>query len=238
MMRRKVAGVDYSLSCPAIFLETGIGFFRTNIKKYFSDWSLGSPLQFHIRGSLHSEYTCEEERYNQIAQWVLQILKEHDITEVYLEDYSYGSSGKVFHIAENTGTLKHILWKENIKINLVAPTAVKKFATGKGNADKWTMHEQFKKDTGINLSNKITPDRVVASNPVNDIVDSYYILKYGEDQISARAKEFIYRVVYDKNGCCDIEDKIYATSLDDAKNKAMFLWGVTSTDGIVAHLIT
>ena len=42
------------------------------------------------------------------------------------------------------------------------------------------MHDQFEKDTGINLSKEITPNKAIATNPVNDIVDAYYILKYGE----------------------------------------------------------
>lgn len=61
----------------------------------------------------------------------------------------------------------------------VPPTVVKKFATERGNATKEMMYEQFSQDTNMDLMKLVTPDKTVLSNPVTDIVDSYYICKYG-----------------------------------------------------------
>ncbi len=47
-----------------------------------------------------------------------------------LEGYSFGSKGKVFHIAENTGILKYKIHNMGVPLEVIPPTTVKKFATG------------------------------------------------------------------------------------------------------------
>ena len=64
-------------------------------------------------------------------------------------------------------------------VDTVAPTQVKKFATGSGRADKEKMHESFKEENSVNLQHMISPNRKNIGNPVSDIVDAYYICKYG-----------------------------------------------------------
>ena len=99
---------------------------------------------------------------------------------VTIEGYSMGSKGKVFHIAENTGLLKYKLWKHNIPFDTPAPTTVKKFATGKGNAPKERMYECFEATTGWDLESLLDCRR--DKNPVSDVVDAYYMATYGADQ--------------------------------------------------------
>ena len=70
-----------------------------------------------------------------------------------------------------------------IPLEVVPPTTIKKFATGKGNADKTMMHKSFIEETGIDLKTTITPDKKEVDNPVSDIVDSYYICKNLHDTI-------------------------------------------------------
>src|ERR1039458_47355 len=95
-----------------------------------------------------------------------------------IEDYSFGSKGRVFNLAENMGLLKYKFWKYDMKFDLVPPTVLKKFATGKGNAKKEDMYENFVKETGVDLQEKLFPGRKLG-NPVTDIVDSYYLMKWG-----------------------------------------------------------
>ena len=94
-----------------------------------------------------------------------------------------GAKGKVFHIGENCGLLNHKLWKEKMSFKVIAPTALKKFASGKGNADKCMMHESFVKDTGINLMKEMDKESKDCGSPVSDIVDSYYLARYALKQI-------------------------------------------------------
>ncbi len=99
------------------------------------------------------------------------------IDNIFIEGYSYGSKGLVFNLAENMGTLKHKLYKANKEVRIIVPGVIKKLATGKGNANKVKMYEQFVKDTGVDLMKLYEQKKL--NNPVTDIVDSFYVAKAG-----------------------------------------------------------
>ena len=61
----------------------------------------------------------------------------------------------------------------------IVPSIVKKRATTKGNANKELMYEQFMKDGGEDLVSQLGMNKL--SNPVTDIVDSYYIMRTGNE---------------------------------------------------------
>lgn len=181
-----IAGIDYSMRSPSVCIFTGTEkeaftferckfHFLTDTKKY-AEFFLNN-----IYGSRFQDWNCEYQRYKSIADWAMDHLE--GCTHIALEGYSYGSKGKVFHIAENTGVLKYKIHNTGIPLEVIPPTTVKKFATGKGNADKTMMHNSFKSDCGINLKEEITPNKSSVDNPVSDIVDSYYVCKYLHDQI-------------------------------------------------------
>jgi len=191
-----IAGIDYSLRGPAICIFHGTDsftgeknneftynncsfFYLTDTKKYANNF-LGN-----IHGKLMSDVESDPSRYDSISGWALDIVKKYKCEQVALEGYSFGSKGKVFHIAENTGVLKYKFWENRIPVDIIAPTTVKKFATGKGNADKTKMHESFMAETDKNLHQEITPLKKEVSNPVSDIVDSYYICKCFYDRLNS-----------------------------------------------------
>ena len=147
-------------------------FFLANQKKY-------EYFQYkNIEGSQQIQnWESAEERYDFISDWALDIFIHNEIEEVILEDYSYGSKGKVFHIAENTGILKWKMWNSELKYHVIAPTVIKKFATGKGNANKEKMYESFLQETSRNLQEELVIKSENIGNPTSDIVDSYYICK-------------------------------------------------------------
>jgi len=87
----------------------------------------------------------------------------------------------VFNIAENAGLLKHYLWKKGFEYHTVPPTVIKKFATGKGNANKEKLQEAFIAETGVDIKNMLDMTEK-QWNPLSDIVDAYYICKYGFEQ--------------------------------------------------------
>ena len=103
--------------------------------------------------------------------------------EVFLEGYAFANSGKsrVRSVAENTGLLKHKLYKSKHKYTPVPPSVVKKYATGRGNANKEVMYEAFNAElvTPPNLQERLRPKSKKLSNPVTDIVDAYFIAKWG-----------------------------------------------------------
>jgi len=134
---------------------------------------------------LYPEFTYPEERYNNISNWILDKVVKHKVECVYIEGYAFNAVGRVFQIAENTGVLKYRLWSNNLNCITVPPTVIKKFATGKGNANKEAMQDSFISETGINLKDilQLTDKQW---NPSSDIIDSYYVCKYG---VSENGKE-------------------------------------------------
>lgn len=183
-MEIRFAGIDYSYSCPAIAIYIGEAdkfsfdacrfFYLIDTKKY-----CGNFRNDTIHGEMLKKYNCDEQRYHDIAVWVMDILERNSIQHVYIEGYSMGSVGKVFNIAENCGTLKQMMWKHGYKFDTVPPTTVKKFARGKGSGNKDDMHGAFLLSTGVDLQDELCPDKGKVASPVGDIVDAFYLLKYG-----------------------------------------------------------
>ena len=182
-------GIDYSLSSPGVCVNTSEEEFRyedckfyylTNTKKYVGTFkekmAFGTSAVEYI-GWAHKPYSSEPERYNNIANWVIDIIKFYKKQPIIqIEDYSFGSTGRVFHIAENLGLLKYKLKIEcGWDYTLIAPSVIKKFATDKGNANKELMVGAFKEDTGVNLGELFDSS---AKSPITDVADAYFICKY------------------------------------------------------------
>ncbi len=182
-----IAGVDYSLRSPCVCIHTDIEresfsfdqctfYYLTDTKKY------ANFFMNNIFGENFQDWNEDFERYKSIADWAIDRLMGCD--QIAIEGYSMGSKGRVFHIAENTGILKYKIYNLGIPLEIVPPTTVKKFATGKGNADKGMMHNSFMAETHNNLRKEITPNKTSIGNPVSDIVDSYYICKFLYEKIT------------------------------------------------------
>ena len=177
-----IAGIDYSLRGPAICVFAGEHvekfsfsacqfYFLSDTKKYVRKWGN------NIFGETFKPWDSPEERYETIADWAVD--KLIGCSQVGLEGYSYGSKGsRIFQIAENTGVLKYKIYHLGMPLEIIPPTTVKKFATGKGNANKDQMHTAFVKETGFKIKSEMSPGTKDVTNPVSDIVDAYYICKH------------------------------------------------------------
>lgn len=180
----KVIGIDYSMTTPAITTmvdETITSYYLTSVKKHQTTYRLSD--NFEAVGKAHPDYHSQEDRFDRISEWAVRIC---DIVPdiIIIEDYAMGAKGKVFHIAENCGLMKHKLWKRRIQFKVIAPTALKKFATGKGNADKCMMHDSFRQATGIDLRKMMDQESKDCGSPVSDIVDSYYLAAFARNAVS------------------------------------------------------
>lgn len=147
--------------------------FLTDKKKlHYTFWEgriIGLPLP---------DYNTPEERFDKISNIFCGLIQVHG-TKIGIEDYSFGSKGKVFHIAENCGVLKHKLYKLGFTAQLFAPTTIKKFAYGKGNADKIKMCEAFKRESESTYEKfKLYLDVSDGKSPLADMIDAYYVAKY------------------------------------------------------------
>jgi len=169
-------GVDYSITCPCLCLyderkafnfENCFFYYLTGTKKY------ADKMLPNITGESFQEYVADVDRFDTISDWAINLCI--GASEVAVEGYSFGSKGKVFNLAENMGIFKHKLYKAAVPLTVIEPSKAKKIATGKGNADKMQMYECFSKETKTNLMFEF--DQKTLSNPITDIVDSFYILK-------------------------------------------------------------
>jgi Holliday junction resolvasome RuvABC endonuclease subunit len=176
------AGIDYSTTSPCICIFKKDG----TINPIDCNFSFFALDKWRPRWATLQNVNCYKlpkdlkliDKYIFLADWTIEALRWHNgrVEKVILEDYSYGSTGRVFNIAENVGILKLKLKQNGFRYETVPPTVIKKFATGKGNSNKEAMLESWKAE----------PDNFELvqenGNPATDIVDSYYLCKYGVTQ--------------------------------------------------------
>jgi len=178
----KLAGIDYSMTSPGMVIgdtndHSKCMFYGIRQKK--KQVSIAPNV---ILFEPNDSYTCSEERYFILAQNFLQVILLNEIKHVYIEGYSYGSTGNTFSIGENTAILKFLLWQEGIQVSVLQPSEIKKFATEKGNANKVAMTEAFELKTGCRLDKLIDDERTIGKPipaPVSDMIDAYWILQLG-----------------------------------------------------------
>ena len=174
------AGIDYSLSSPAVctydeaagdFCFQNCNFFLLSDKKIPK-----TPKNIYIES--HKPWSDPNERYHNIATFFLDNIKTD---KILIEDYSMGSKGKVFHIAENTEVLQYNLWLKKIQYKKIPPTSLKKTVTGKGNAPKEVMYQQFLKEEKTDIFKLLglkMPKTGKIDSPISDIVDSFFLCRY------------------------------------------------------------
>ena len=175
-MFHMLVGVDYSITCPCLCLfderrefnfNNCFFYYLTNTKKF------ADKILPNITGESFQDYVADVDRFDSISDWSINL--SLGASGFAIEGYSFGSKGKVFNLAENMGIFKHKLYKAGIPVTVIEPSKAKKLATGKGNADKEAMYKAFCQETNTDLV--FTFNQRSLTNPVTDIVDSYYILK-------------------------------------------------------------
>lgn len=174
-----VAGLDFSYTSPAITIcDNGVYTFyafKNRIKQESANKSL-------ILFDYPETYSCQEERFDKLTDILFDVIIKKGATKVFLEGYAYGGKGSVFDIAEATGLMKWKLFKSDIPVVIFAPSEIKKFATGKGNSNKFAMLEFFcqQSDHHLTLDDvDATVSETKIGKPLDDIVDSYWICKLG-----------------------------------------------------------
>lgn len=173
-----VAGIDYSMTSPAICIHRGDEWSFDNCKFYFRTDKKKLELKTkQFESSFIESWGCTEERFAAGAAWAGGILSTESPSLVTLEGYAMGAKGLVFHIGENTGQLKQTLWKLRLEFDVPAPSAIKKFATGKGNANKEKMEEAFVAETKFDMR-KLTGQSAMSFTPSADLIDAYYMAKW------------------------------------------------------------
>ena len=174
-------GVDYSMPSPCICLHDKYEYsfhYLTKTKKYEGYWEIDGG-NVKITGHLMPKFDDDIDRWDSISGWVMRTIEDWTVDYAFLEDYSFGSTGRTFQIGENFGLLKYKLRLGIIPWLTVPPTVLKKFATGKGNAKKEDMQEAFIKETGWDIKAALQQTEK-QWNPSSDIIDAYFLVEYGK----------------------------------------------------------
>lgn len=167
----KFAGIDYSLSSPAVCIFDDKQEFSFNNCQFHILSDKKTTNVDNINKKKHSEWNNRNERYHDISHFFLEELISCDV--IYIEDYSMRSIGKVFHIAENTEVLLYNLWLNKKEYTKIPPTVLKKFASGKGAGKKELMYDAFVKQTKLILTDMMGVKNY--DSPVSDIIDSFFL---------------------------------------------------------------
>jgi len=181
-MNKKACGIDYSMTSPGItvFIDGVItSYFFTTSKKQVGEFFTSG--NYNLVGIQYPEWNSPEERFNRVSKIVSELIPKD--SSVVIEGYSFGStSSNLFQIAENCGALKQRLFEREIHFTVVPPSAIKKYATGKGTAKKEQMYEAFIAETGVDLQHAFSKkEGSKIGSPVSDIVDSYFMCKLASE---------------------------------------------------------
>lgn len=190
-MMTKYAAIDWSMTSPALAIceagteseVNGRPLYLPKVVQYFGFKSLkrhksidGITLFERVK-----DYETDVDRFEQLTDAFVNEIHQRGIKVVFMEGYAYGAKGNTFTIGECTGILKYKMWKLGITFIVLQPSAIKKYATGKGNANKTLMYDSYVEQTGHDMIAALgevrNGDKIPA--PVNDLVDAYWILNCG-----------------------------------------------------------
>jgi len=183
-----IAAFDYSMTCPALTLLSGGNDWANTTIHYVTDKEKYQGKYAHKKlvGHPYPNWKTPMDRYIELACLFMGIIAERPNwretrPKIFLEGYSMGSRGKVFHIAENTAILKYLMHQNEFVWEDVPPTTLKKWATGSGGGKKDAMGIKFKEWTGIDLAKTFFYEgkKPYDTSPLSDIADSYLLARYG-----------------------------------------------------------
>jgi len=175
-----IAGIDYSMTCPCITVFRGNEWNMNDCSIHFLTTSKKLVInEKKLKSVLIPKWNQPSERYEFISDWALNLVKDSSL--VTLEGYAFAGNGRVFEIAENAGLLKYKMWKNNILFQTIPPSKIKKYAVGKGNADKNMMYDKFVEETKVDYKSLFAFKKQKIDSPLSDIADSYWICKYGSE---------------------------------------------------------
>lgn len=177
-------GIDPSINCTGICIHDTI----TNNHNYYMIVSKCTKKmkefkhenvtirEYNKRDSNKGEYHIKEYNKTQnildIVYYIKDIMHWHEPDLVQMEGVSYGSTGSaaLVDLSGLNFSIRTMLIEENVKFNILAPTAVKKFAVGNGAADKNVMIASWKK-LDKNIEN-------ITDIKVDDLADSFFIAHF------------------------------------------------------------
>jgi crossover junction endodeoxyribonuclease RuvC len=153
----KIIGLDISLT------GTGVAVYSSSTRSIYTVCIRTKP---------------QKDWYGRIKTILSAVLKEvqgsgeeYEPILVCVEGFAFGARGKVFEIAELSGVIKyHLTQVYDCNLVQIPPTSVKKYITGKGNANKDVMLKEVYKVYNFDSDN-------------DNEVDAFALLVMGLDMI-------------------------------------------------------
>jgi len=179
-----IAGIDYSMSSPALCIfnsdKTDTGEFDIDGCTFYAVSKRKTIPRSILKNKFniipHVDSMENMPRFVFLANTFVDLMKGANVEHAAIEGYAMGiRGGRSFNIGENGGILKSHMYDWGVELNDYTPSEIKKFATGKGGAKKCQMHDSFVIETGIDLQAEYGFKTIM--NPVDDLVDAYYIAK-------------------------------------------------------------
>lgn len=161
-----IIGIDPSLTSTGICAMTELG-------------------ELLLTQAINSDYKGMKRLFD-IKQQIATLLMSYprSIPKVFIEGYSFGSMNGREALGELGGMIRLMLYEDGIEYVDVAPTSLKKYATGKGVGDKVAMAIGVIKEWGKDF-------------PTTDQTDAYALCQFGRgylglvDDLPAFRKEAI-----------------------------------------------
>ena len=107
---------------------------------------------------------------------------------ICLEGYAYARPNQAHQIGELGGAIRKLLWLSKIPWVEIAPAAVKKFATGKGNADKNLVLMNIYKRWGVECANDNQADAYALAKIGWELVEPSDCLPVFQEQVMEKIR--------------------------------------------------
>lgn len=119
----------------------------------------------------NSDLITQTQKISFIKNQIVSICNNLNPDFIIIEGYSYGSRNTkfTFTAGELGGAIKLWCYENNLKLEIVPPTIIKKFITGKGNSKKNQMLLNIYKKYGI----EIKDDNIADAFSLNKFYSSY-----------------------------------------------------------------
>jgi len=186
-----IVGIDYSMSSPGLVkceLDDNLDIIRSDYAGYSSVLKT-SKLDSNITHFKKEMFNNNLDRFLKLSQLSIDFINSWGTPDyVAIEDYAMGSnSGMNFTIGEATMAMKTLVYNSGSKFRLYSPSAIKKFATGKGNAKKFDMKDAYDKLDHQSVGYFDLSHLPENKNPSEDIIDAYWIMTLLKTELKIRA---------------------------------------------------
>jgi crossover junction endodeoxyribonuclease RuvC len=153
-------------------------------------WCVNTDLELKV-GTVDTKKIDGFPRLHKILHEILGLVVEREIECVVMEDFSFASKGRgIFQIGGLGYIVRYFLWNNGMPFYLVAPSQLKKFATGKGNSDKSIIIKEIYRKWGADINDDNQADAYVLSRIGHGVFDvDTKFLSYEQEVISEIKKQ-------------------------------------------------